>query len=73
MLNVAAASNLGNTPLDAGVNVLLILHDQDCPGRTSHGAGCICSPDIKLMSADAYTARNRAQRRAAAKKKGGAR
>jgi len=65
-----------NDILKPGVHYLLVKHDAWCPGVEGAGDRCICNPDIEQVTeqriAEAIVqTRNRAQRRADAKKRGG--
>ena len=61
-----------------GVHCLLVRHDAWCPGAAGHGDRCICNavPEfvtVERMAHAIVQTRNRAQRRADAKRKGAAR
>jgi len=60
-----------------GVHYVLVKHDAWCPGAEGRGDQCICNAvaefaTLEQMSTAIVDTRNRAQRRADAKKKGGA-
>ena len=64
-------------PITPGVHYVLVKHDDWCPGVEGDGDQCICNAVAELvtleqMSTAIVDTRNRAQRRADAKKKGGA-
>ena len=61
-----------------GVHCLIVRHDAWCPGAAGHADRCICNavPEfvtVEQMADAIVQTRNRAQRRADAKRKGAAR